>query len=163
MFRRLCSTALSHRRYVRTYISKDVIESFHRDGYSVIPSALSKDTIAAIRADMDTLLRDFDPKTISIFSTKEQTRTSDDYFLGSGDKIRCATVTVFLWLLPRAFHASHYVWISDSSLKRARSVRMAVSRSRSRSLSTRSSCRNYFVSFVDALLLYVYAGGTRTA
>jgi phytanoyl-CoA hydroxylase len=34
-------------------------------------------------------VRDFDPAGIvSIFSTREQTRTSDDYFLGSGDQIR---------------------------------------------------------------------------
>jgi len=34
-------------------------------------------------------VREFDPKgLVSIFSTREQTRTSDDYFLGSGDKIR---------------------------------------------------------------------------
>jgi len=34
-------------------------------------------------------VRDFTPETISIFSTNEQTRRSDDYFLESGDKIRC--------------------------------------------------------------------------
>lgn len=35
------------------------------------------------------LVRDFDPRgVVSIFSTREQTRTSDDYFLDSGDKVR---------------------------------------------------------------------------
>src|SRR5690606_37784437 len=31
----------------------------------------------------------FDPATVSIFSTQEQTRTSDDHFLASGDRITC--------------------------------------------------------------------------
>jgi phytanoyl-CoA hydroxylase len=39
-------------------------------------------------ARSEQLVRDFDPSVISIFSTHEQTRTSDDYFLDSGDKIR---------------------------------------------------------------------------
>src|SRR5262245_25108286 len=34
------------------------------------------------------LLRGFHGETVSIFSTHEQTRTSDEYFLGSGDKVR---------------------------------------------------------------------------
>lgn len=43
----------------------------------------------ALRARAEQLVRDFDPAgIISIFSTREQTRTSDDYFLESGDKIR---------------------------------------------------------------------------
>jgi len=33
-------------------------------------------------------VRGFRPDTVSIFTTRDQTRTSDDYFLGSGDKIR---------------------------------------------------------------------------
>src|SRR2546430_10370677 len=40
-------------------------------------------------ARAEELVRDFDPKgVVSIFSTHEQTRTSNDYFLESGDKIR---------------------------------------------------------------------------
>ena len=42
-----------------------------------------------LRSRAADLVRGFDPQEIvSIFSTREQTRTSDDYFLGSGDKIR---------------------------------------------------------------------------
>src|SRR2546430_17289310 len=40
-------------------------------------------------ARAEELVRDFDPKgVVSIFSTHEQTRSSNDYFLESGDKIR---------------------------------------------------------------------------
>jgi len=42
-----------------------------------------------LKARAEELVRDFDPSGIvSVFSTREQTRTSDDYFLESGDKIR---------------------------------------------------------------------------
>jgi phytanoyl-CoA hydroxylase len=42
-----------------------------------------------LRARAEELVHDFDPEgLVSIFSTHEQTRTSDDYFLESGDKIR---------------------------------------------------------------------------
>jgi phytanoyl-CoA hydroxylase len=34
------------------------------------------------------MLAAFDPSTISVFSTKQQTKTTDQYFLESGDKIR---------------------------------------------------------------------------
>ena len=35
-------------------------------------------------------MKDFDPTdSVSIFTTNEQTRHSDSYFLESGDKIRC--------------------------------------------------------------------------
>ena len=49
----------------------------------------SRATCAALRGRMDALIQGFDLAAHrSIFSTDEQNRTSDDYFLGSGDKIR---------------------------------------------------------------------------
>ncbi len=42
-----------------------------------------------LRRRADALVEAFDPTgAVSVFSTQEQTRTSDEYFLGSGDKIR---------------------------------------------------------------------------
>jgi hypothetical protein len=41
------------------------------------------------RARAEQLVRDFEPQgLVSVFSTQEQTRTSDDYFLETVDKIR---------------------------------------------------------------------------
>jgi len=40
-------------------------------------------------ARADAILRTSSPSTVSIFTTNEQTRHSDAYFLESGDKIRC--------------------------------------------------------------------------
>src|SRR5436190_20040370 len=62
---------------------------YERDGFLVLPNFVSDDACDAVRARAEELVHDFDPKgLVSIFSTREQTRTSDDYFLESGDKIR---------------------------------------------------------------------------
>ncbi len=61
---------------------------YERDGFLVLPDFVTGDACDALRARAEELVRDFDPAgLISIFSTREQTRTSDDYFLESGDKI----------------------------------------------------------------------------
>jgi phytanoyl-CoA hydroxylase len=55
----------------------------------VLEDFVTGESCDALRARAGELVRDFDPAGIvSIFSTREQTRTSDDYFLESGDKIR---------------------------------------------------------------------------
>jgi phytanoyl-CoA hydroxylase len=61
---------------------------YERDGFLVLPDFVTGDACDALRARAEELVRDFDPAgLVSIFSTREQTRTSDDYFLESGDKI----------------------------------------------------------------------------
>jgi phytanoyl-CoA hydroxylase len=65
------------------------LAQYERDGFFVLPSFVTAEDCDALRARAEELVRDFDPAgLISIFSTREQTRTSDDYFLESGDKIR---------------------------------------------------------------------------
>lgn len=62
---------------------------YERDGFLVLKDFVSHEACDALHARADELVREFDPAgVVSIFSTHEQTRTSDDYFLGSGDKIR---------------------------------------------------------------------------
>src|SRR5437764_450680 len=61
---------------------------YDRDGFFVIENFVSTTACDDLRAGAEELVREFDPSLISIFSTHEQTRTSDDYFLESGDKIR---------------------------------------------------------------------------
>lgn len=61
---------------------------FDRDGYLVLPNFVEAQTCAALVRRADELVRHFDPGSVrSIFTTHEQTRTSDDYFLASGDRI----------------------------------------------------------------------------
>lgn len=70
-------------------LTDEQVEKFRLEGVLVIPNAVTSDECARLRARANALVSAFDPsEAISIFSTREQTRTSDEYFLGSGDKIR---------------------------------------------------------------------------
>jgi phytanoyl-CoA hydroxylase len=70
-------------------VNADQIRAYDRDGFLVIENFVEAESCDRLRARAEALVRDFDPAGIvSIFSTHEQTRTSDDYFLDSGDKIR---------------------------------------------------------------------------
>ena len=65
------------------------LDQYERDGFLVLKDFVNGEACDALRARAEALVRDFDPSgVVSIFSTHEQTRTSDDYFLESGDKIR---------------------------------------------------------------------------
>ena len=65
------------------------IAAYNRDGFLVLENFVSAEACDRLRSRAEELVREFDPRgIISIFSTHEQTRTSDDYFLESGDKIR---------------------------------------------------------------------------
>ena len=65
------------------------ISRYERDGFLVLPDFVDHPACDRLRVRAAELVRDFDPKgVVSVFSTHEQTRTSDDYFLESGDKIR---------------------------------------------------------------------------
>jgi phytanoyl-CoA hydroxylase len=65
-------------------------QQFVRDGYTVLPGFRSPALIAKLRAAAEAIVSDFDPGSQrSVFSTDEQSHQSDDYFLNSGDKVRC--------------------------------------------------------------------------
>jgi phytanoyl-CoA hydroxylase len=65
------------------------LDQYNRDGFLILEDFVAVEACDALRNRAERLVRDFDPAGIvSIFSTREQTRTSDDYFLESGDKIR---------------------------------------------------------------------------
>jgi len=70
-------------------LDPEEIASYGRDGFLVLADFVDERACEHLRARAFELVRDFDPQgVVSIFSTHEQTRTSDDYFLESGDKIR---------------------------------------------------------------------------
>ena len=70
-------------------LNPDQIAAYDRDGFLVLENFVDQGACDSLRARAEQLVRDFDPAgVVSIFSTHEQTRTSDDYFLESGDKIR---------------------------------------------------------------------------
>lgn len=70
-------------------LTAEQLEGFRRDGFLVLEGFIERETCAALRERAAELVAEFDPQgVVSIFSTNEQTRTSDDYFLESGDQIR---------------------------------------------------------------------------
>lgn len=65
------------------------LESFEREGFLVLEDFVSGESCDTLRARAEELVEGFEPEgVVSIFSTREQTRRSDEYFLESGDKIR---------------------------------------------------------------------------
>jgi phytanoyl-CoA hydroxylase len=64
------------------------LKQYERDGFLILEDFVNAAGCAALRARAEELVAAFDPSVVSIFSTHEQTRTSDEYFLTSGDKLR---------------------------------------------------------------------------
>jgi phytanoyl-CoA hydroxylase len=70
-------------------LDEEQLEAYERDGFLVVENFVSPEDCKALRARADELVSCFEPEGIaSIFSTREQTRTSDEYFLESGDRVR---------------------------------------------------------------------------
>jgi phytanoyl-CoA hydroxylase len=62
---------------------------YERDGFLVLERFVPADECDALRARADELVAGFEPgRERSVFTTDEQARRTDAYFLGSGDKIR---------------------------------------------------------------------------
>jgi phytanoyl-CoA hydroxylase len=70
-------------------LTSEQILAYQRDGYLGVENFATPEECEALKQRAEELVADFDPQgVISIFTTKDQTRTSDEYFLESGDKIR---------------------------------------------------------------------------
>src|ERR1700759_2435241 len=69
-------------------LTPEQLEAYGRDGFLVVENFVSPEACDRLRARAEELVAAFEPETVSVFSTREQTRTSDEYFLSSGDKVR---------------------------------------------------------------------------
>jgi phytanoyl-CoA hydroxylase len=70
-------------------LTTEQLDGFERDGFLVVEDFVSGEACAALRERASARVEEFEPPArVSIFSTDEQTRTSDDYFLESGDCVR---------------------------------------------------------------------------
>jgi phytanoyl-CoA hydroxylase len=70
-------------------LSRQQLEQYEQEGFVLLKDFVDVSACDRLRSRAEALVREFDAQEIvSIFSTREQTRTSDDYFLESGDKIR---------------------------------------------------------------------------
>ncbi len=64
--------------------------AFDRDGFLVLPGAIDQEICARLLTRAYAIADGFDVAAHrSVFTTTEQTRTADDWFLGSGDQVRC--------------------------------------------------------------------------
>ena len=65
-------------------------EQYQRDGYIILPGFKGADDIAALRARAEQIVNEFDPSVSqSIFTTRDQAKNTNDYFLASDNTIRC--------------------------------------------------------------------------
>lgn len=76
-------------RLKKMKLSREELARYERDGFLVLEGFATGEACESLRRRAAELLEAFDPSdTFSVFSTREQTRKSDEYFLDSGDKIR---------------------------------------------------------------------------
>jgi phytanoyl-CoA hydroxylase len=72
-----------------TMLSQQLLKQYTADGFLVIENFATHNDCDILRTRAEELVDAFDPaEVVSIFSTHEQNRLTDDYFLTSGDKIR---------------------------------------------------------------------------
>ena len=70
-------------------LSEQQLARYHDQGFLVVEGFASDSECDELRARAEELVQEFDPQeVVSIFSTQEQNRIADEYFLNSGDKIR---------------------------------------------------------------------------
>ena len=71
------------------HLSDSQIAAFHRDGMLVLPGFASDADCNALMARAGVLVDGFEPAELpSVFSSVDQARTTDDYFMESGAQIR---------------------------------------------------------------------------
>ena len=70
-------------------VSAQQVKQYESDGFLVLEGFADEEDCDRLRARAGDLVQEFDPaEVVSIFSTKEQNRLTDEYFMTSGDKIR---------------------------------------------------------------------------
>ena len=70
-------------------LSLNQINAFNKDGYVVVEDFINQEQRELLMDRAEKLIDDFQPPSShSVFTTDEQERTSDEYFLSSGDQIR---------------------------------------------------------------------------
>ncbi|MBV8858262.1 MAG: phytanoyl-CoA dioxygenase family protein [Acidobacteria bacterium] len=70
-------------------LSSEQLSNYERDGFLVLDGFVAASECDRLRARAGELVEEFEPgEVLSVFTTREQTRRSDEYFLESGDKVR---------------------------------------------------------------------------
>ena len=70
-------------------ITPQQLERYQNDGFLILEGFAGEHECDALRERAEQLVQEFEPaEIVSIFTTHEQSRIADDYFMASGDKIR---------------------------------------------------------------------------
>lgn len=70
-------------------VTADDTAAWERDGFLVVTGAFTTDQCQAVMDRAGEIVAAAADHPVSVFSTHEQTRTSDEWFLSSGDAVRC--------------------------------------------------------------------------
>jgi phytanoyl-CoA hydroxylase len=71
-------------------LSDTQLEAFHNSGYLVLDKLFGIDQMESLKASAMQIVEQFDPdSTREVFSTTDQSKTRNQYFLSSGDKVCC--------------------------------------------------------------------------
>ncbi len=70
-------------------LTTEQLAAYERDGFLVLEDFVAASECDRLRGRADELVEAFEPgAALSVFTTREQARRSDEYFLESGDKVR---------------------------------------------------------------------------
>src|SRR5215210_7744944 len=70
-------------------LTPEQLSAYERDGFLVLEDFVAGEECDRLRARAGELVEGFEPgASLSVFTTREQARRTDEYFLGSGDKVR---------------------------------------------------------------------------
>jgi phytanoyl-CoA hydroxylase len=71
-------------------LTTEQLKSYQQNGYLVLEQCFSAQQMSLLKDSANEIVANFDPNsTRSVFSTEDHSKTRDDYFLSSGDKVRC--------------------------------------------------------------------------
>jgi phytanoyl-CoA hydroxylase len=71
-------------------LTTEQLKSYQQNGYLVLEACFSTEQMSTLKDSANEIVANFDPNsTRSVFSTEDHSKTRDDYFLSSGDKVRC--------------------------------------------------------------------------
>ena len=72
------------------YLTDSQLQQYERDGYLVLNDFATAAQCAALRQRASEIVTAFDStEAVSVFSTNEQAQKADEYFMASGDQMRC--------------------------------------------------------------------------
>lgn len=89
-------------------LTSEQLDAWERDGFLVLPGFVAADACDELTAHARRLIAGFDPEEVrSVFTTRDQDRTSDEWFLTSGDQVRCFVEAEDHRVVSKIGHAMH--------------------------------------------------------